>query len=178
MRSVRISRELDEILKRDAEDKGISVNSLVSEIFTKYSEWDRFADKFGMVTLPRQAFSKIWDYFTKEQAASWGKDAGRNIAPEIAQFWFKRLNAQTFLKLIALAAIYGKIYEYEVETNEWKQYTITVHHESNELFSIWLEQYFLSVIESFTGAIPKIKVGHTSVIITFTEPFHVRESRY
>ena len=50
MRSVRISRELDDVLRRDAESRGISFSSLVSEIFTKYSEWDRLANKFGVVT--------------------------------------------------------------------------------------------------------------------------------
>ena len=170
MRSVRIPRELDDLLKRDAEDRGTSVNALVSEIFTKYSEWDRLAERFGMVTLPREAFRKLWDYLTKEQAASWGKYAGSNIAPEIAQFWFKRLNAQTFLKLIGLAAKYSNSYEFEVETVAGKEYTINVHHESNELFSIWLEQYFRSAIKSFLGVAPKIKVGNNSIMITFTEP--------
>src|SRR5580704_17527621 len=94
MRSVRISRELDDVLRRDAENRGISFSSLASEIFTKYSEWDRLANKFGMVTLLRGAFRGMWETIGKEKAASMGREAGSRTATEGASFWFKRLNTK------------------------------------------------------------------------------------
>ncbi|MFI5448158.1 MAG: hypothetical protein ACHQ03_00060 [Candidatus Bathyarchaeia archaeon] len=55
LRTVRIRKELDELLQ-DAKAKRTSVNSLMGAIMTKYSEWDRFADKFGYVS--RQPLSE------------------------------------------------------------------------------------------------------------------------
>ena len=170
MRSVRISRELDGILRKEAERRGVSVNSLVSEIFTKYSEWDRFADRFGMVTFPRQGYRKMWELFNKDQVIDFGKYAGSRTASEVVQFWFKKLNTQTLLKLVALYAKYSKTYEYELGDTGGREYVITMHHEINERYSIFLANYFEEAVKAIVGVTPKIDIGINSVVITFKEP--------
>jgi hypothetical protein len=170
MRSVRIPRELDDVLRRDAQSRGISFSSLVSEIFTKYSEWDRLANKFGVVTLGRDGFRDIWETIGKEKAASMGKEAGRKNATELAHFWFKRLNTRTFLKLIDLVCKYSKIFEYDLESRDEREYAITVHHEINEVYSIYVENWFESAVKTFIGVTPRCEVSLNSVVITFTEP--------
>jgi hypothetical protein len=170
MRSVRISRELDDVLRRDAESRGISISSLVSEIFTKYSEWDRLANKFGVVTLSRGAFRGMWEIIGKEKAVSMGKEGGSRTATDVAHFWFKRLNTRTFLKLIELFGKYTRFFEYEVESKDEREYTITVHHDINEAYSIYLENWFESAIKIFIGVTPSSKTSLNSVVITFTEP--------
>jgi hypothetical protein len=170
MRSVRIPRELDDVLRRDAQSRGISFSSLVSEIFTKYSKWDRLANKFGVVTISRGAFRGMWEIVGKEKAASIGKEGGSKAATEVGHFWFKKLNTKTFLKLIDLFSKYAKFYEYEVESRDEREYAITVHHEINEAYSIYLENWFESAIKTFIGVTPSCKVSLNSVVITFTEP--------
>jgi hypothetical protein len=170
MRSVRISQELDDVLKRDAESRGISFSSLVSEVFTKYSEWDRLANKFGMVSLPRGAFRDMWETIGKEKAASMGREAGGRTATEGASFWFKGLNTRTFLKLVELTAKYSKSFEYELQSRNEREYTITVHHEINEAYSIFLENWFESAIKVFVGVTPSKRVTPYTVVVTFREP--------
>jgi hypothetical protein len=170
MRSVRISRKLDDVLRQDAESRGISISSLVSEIFTKYSEWDRLANKFGVVTVSRGAFRGMWEIVGKEKAVSIGKEGGRRAATEVAHFWFKRLNTKTFFGLIELFGKYTKFFEYEVESGDGREYTITVHHDINEAYSVYLENWFESAIETFVGATPKSQVSPNSLVVTFTDP--------
>jgi hypothetical protein len=170
MRSVRISRELDNVLRRDAENRGISFSALVSEIFTKYAEWDRLANKFGVVTQSRSSFRGMWEIVGKEKAVSMGKEGGSRAATEVAQFWFKRLNARSFFKLIELFAKYTKSFEYEVESRDERDYMITVHHDINETYSIFLKNWFESAIQIFVGVTPSTKVSLNSIVVTFREP--------
>jgi hypothetical protein len=170
MRSVRISRELDDVLSRDAESRGISFSSLVAEIFTKYSEWDRLANKFGVVTVSRGAFRAMWEIIGKEKAVSIGKQGGSRAATEVAHFWFKRVNTRTFFRLIELFGKYAKFFEYEVESRDGREYTITVHHDINEAYSVYLKNWFESAIESFIGVTPKSQVSPNSVVVTFIDP--------
>jgi hypothetical protein len=170
MRTMRISRELDDVLRRDAESRGISFSSLASEIFTKYAEWDRLANRFGMATTPRATFRDMWETIGKEKAASLGRQAGSRNATEGASFWFQRLNTRTFLKLIDLLAKYTKSFEYELESRDEREYTITVHHDINEAYSIFLENWFKSAIEKIVGVAPSIKVNLNSIVVTFREP--------
>ena len=170
MRSVRISQEIDDVLRKDAESRGISFSSLVSEIFTKYSEWDRLANKFGVVTLSRGAFRSMWEIVGKEKAVSIGREGGSKAATEVAHFWFKKLNTKTFFSLIELFSKYTKYYEYEVESRGDREYTITLHHDINEAYSAYLENWFKSAIESFVGVTPKCNVSPNSVVVTFIDP--------
>ena len=52
------SRVVDE-LETEAMQKNISQNVLVKQIFEKYVVWDRFADKIGMLPIPKQILSTL-----------------------------------------------------------------------------------------------------------------------
>src|ERR1700756_1571776 len=98
---------------------------MVTEIFTKYAEWDRLANKFGVVTISRVGYERMWDAIGKEKAANMGKEGGGKTATEVADFWFKSLNTRTFLKLIELFSKYAKFFEYELESRDNREYKIT-----------------------------------------------------
>ena len=59
IRSVRISKALDTLLRKDAKTKRITVNALISSIMTKYAEWDRYNERFGVISIKRDAFRSI-----------------------------------------------------------------------------------------------------------------------
>ena len=48
IRTIRISKALDSLLRKDAKTKRIPVDALVSSIMTKYAEWDRYNERFGV----------------------------------------------------------------------------------------------------------------------------------
>jgi hypothetical protein len=51
LRTIRITKELEDLLQRDAKLKRISVNALISSIMTKYAEWDRFRERYATISL-------------------------------------------------------------------------------------------------------------------------------
>ena len=59
IRTVRISKSLDSLLRKDAKTKRITVNALISSIMTKYAEWDRYNERFGVISIKRDAFKSI-----------------------------------------------------------------------------------------------------------------------
>ena len=59
IRTIRISKALDSLLRKDAKTKRIPVNALISSIMTKYAEWDRYNERFGVISIKRDAFRSI-----------------------------------------------------------------------------------------------------------------------
>lgn len=59
LRTIRIPQELDNALKSISKERGISVNTFVSMLLKKYVEWDKYADRFGYVTLTRESLRRI-----------------------------------------------------------------------------------------------------------------------
>jgi hypothetical protein len=46
LRTIRLSKGLDELLQKDTNSKRITVGALISRILSKYSQWDRYTEKF------------------------------------------------------------------------------------------------------------------------------------
>ena len=49
--SFRIDKEYDQILRREAEEKRITLNTLVNQIFGEYVEWHKYVKQFGTALL-------------------------------------------------------------------------------------------------------------------------------
>jgi hypothetical protein len=169
LRSVRLDPAMYELLKRDAEARGISVNALMSHIFLRYAEWDRLADRFPMISISRQGFRDLIGRLSEQELKASASEAGTKNAPEITLFWYKRLNLQTFLKFVVALSRFGKTFEYELDVHG-REYCITLHHEINHQYSEFLRGYFDSAVRTIVGVAPKIEIGKTSVVIRFIEP--------
>ena len=168
LRSIRIPQELDELLQKDAENKRISVNSLISTLMTKYAEWDRFADRFGYVTLTSETFKTILEAADEKEIGELAKVLGARLPKEVMLFWFKRSNLEAFLSYIAIYGKYSNLFQYELE-KEGSRYTITAHHQLGENWSTFLKIFIGEAIKETLGIIPEFEVSKSSIVARFTE---------
>ena len=169
LRSIRLSAEHDKILDEDAEKKGLSVNSLLTTLITKYVEWDRFAERFGYISLGRQGFKSLFDLLSDEALVTHGREVGGKNAPEIARFWFGKLNLETFFSFLKVHSKYSGIYHYELVSNG-RTHTITFHHELGPRYNVSLVNYFDQAVRNIVGVAPKFEIGNNSFTMSFEEP--------
>jgi hypothetical protein len=59
LRTIRISKELDEALQKDARKEGLALNSLLSMALAKHVEFERFAQEFRIISVSRELFRVI-----------------------------------------------------------------------------------------------------------------------
>jgi uncharacterized protein YxeA len=169
LRTVRISQELDEILEKDAKVHRTSVNALVSSIMTKYSEWDRFTEKFAHISIPTTLFRALLDLTDQNALATLAERVGVELTNQITVFWFKKTNLETLLHFMSNASEYGKVGEAEIE-NEGRDYTISVYHEYGKKWSTYLEHYLDKAIRTYLKAIPQIETSENTVTLRFQVP--------
>ncbi len=169
LRSVRIPQELEEVLSKDAEVKGLSVNALVSTILTKYAQWDRYAEKFGLVTITRTGLRALVDSLDEETMVRLAEEMGSLNPREMTMFWFKKLSLDTFFSYLNLICRYGRIGEYEVEM-EGRNCTILLHHGLGPNMSQWLGHFYTQAIREIVGVVPKAEVGRSSLVLKFEKP--------
>ena len=66
LRTIRIDKDLDDALDKDAKEHGVSENTLISSILVRYIDWDRYIEKFGRVSLPNEALKIIMEAIDDE----------------------------------------------------------------------------------------------------------------
>lgn len=142
------------------------MNAMTSMILNRYVEWDRYADKFGFVTITRNGFKSFIEAIDDEKLSQVARGLGGTNPKEMMLFWYKKLNIDTFLRYLSAYCRYGRIAEYEVDAHDGT-YIITIHHELGEKYSRFLAGFFGEAIRTTLGAIPRSELGGNSVTLRF-----------
>ncbi|MEE9164390.1 MAG: hypothetical protein V3U17_06335 [Thermoplasmata archaeon] len=166
VRSIRITKELDDLIRQVAKNAGGSVNALISSILTKYAEWDRYADRFGFVTVPRDIFRSLINAVDEEKLADLAEGFGPAKAREMVLLWFKRVNPETQLRWLSFQMRYGRLGNYEIETGKDED-TIALHHDLGVKFSLLLSRGIEQVFESIPNISPQLSVEENALAIRF-----------
>jgi hypothetical protein len=75
-RTFRIKAESDEILKHEADKRGISANVLANSLFEKFALFDRWAQGYNSISLTQQAFHSLLSSIPEEKMAQAGEKSG------------------------------------------------------------------------------------------------------
>jgi hypothetical protein len=169
LRTVRLASDLDNLLQKDAKAKMMSVNSLLTTIITKYSEWDRYTEKFGFIALTDDGLRSILEAVDDDRLAQIGKHHGKRTNKDFMMFLFKKTDIEAFLEALSLFCKYAGVAEYDLET-DGKSYTVTLHHEIGEKWSNFLGHVISQGVETELGLNPSLDFSKSSIIIKFFVP--------
>ncbi len=166
LRNVRIPKELNALLQRDANAENRTVSALVVSILTKYAEWDRFTRKFGFVTIPRDNYERMLDAMDEQTYLAATEEAPSTFL-EMVRFWHKRIDADTVSSFCETLSKYVGTTQCEVERDN-STYTITLKHGLGPKYSNHLKRVYEAGIRTALGIDPKIEVTNNSVFIRFS----------
>lgn len=169
LKSVRFDAQDAEILSKEAKAVGLTFNALVSRLVTRFVEWDRFADRYGFIALPRQSFRTLVSQMDRRQLEEFGRATGHGNVAAITQFWFKRLDFDSFLSFLAISAKYAKIWHYEL-AQRGDQVVLTVLNDIGPSYAAVHREYFDQAIREILGVKPHIEQRGDAVVFTFLAP--------
>ncbi len=168
IRSIRITKELDNILQKDAKAKRISLNALIGSIMTKYAEMDRYDERYDTITLKQESFSSILQLIEDDKLAEVAGKLGSLIPKQFLFFWFKKADLETFLRYLSLVCRYNGFGEYEVDIDDaGRTYTITLIHNMGEKWSVFLRNWLEQGMKTTAGIIPKIDISKNTLVARF-----------
>ena len=169
LRTVRISKDLDGVLEKDARVYRTSVNGLISSIMEKYAEWDRYTERFGHISIPTRLFRAILDLIDENALATLAEQTAVELTSQLILFWFKQISLENMLQYLSHLSEYGKMGEVEVE-NEGRDYTISIYHEYGKKWSTWLERYIDQVIRAYLKTAPQFQTTGNTITVKFQAP--------
>jgi len=166
-RTVRLEEEVDGALHALAAEEGVSVNFLVNRALRKLVEWDSYAERFGVVSLPGAQVERMMDYLSEEQARELGEWVGRNLVKEFLTFWFKDVSARTLLQSYPrLSSQYGRLFEYQ-ERAEGGRWTIVLKHGRGRKWSQYYEALLAGMFREILGLEPALESTDGQVVARF-----------
>lgn len=167
LRSIRITPAVADVLTEEAHRRGISVNAVVSQVLTKYVEWDRFADRFGFVTITRDGYRKLHDALPEKDFDQIADAAGSTYPKEIALFFFKRLGVESFIEYLNLSSRYAGWVEVDVRRVPGS-IDIALRHGLGERYSRFLARYIAAAAREIARVPARTETHAGSVVLHLT----------
>jgi predicted DNA-binding protein len=166
LRTVRLSKEMDDILEADAEHDGISESSLVNRIVKKYIEWDRHAEKFRFVSIGADTFRTILEKTDDRTLDDAFSDISGIFPEAIALFWFKTMSLDTVLKTVSLLGTYSGLFVNEIDYKDGS-HVITLKHGLGKRWSTYVGKFIEQFIKKELDVVPVTRCADDMAIITF-----------
>jgi hypothetical protein len=169
-RTIRISRQLDRILEKDAANKRVSVNSLITSIIIKYSEWDRYVESLRFVSMPPDGLRLIIGSLDDEKIKEIGHQVGSRHFQEYMMLWFKKISIDSFFDGLTIFLRYSGMAKYDMDTPDGRDYVITLHHDLGKKWSIFIQTILEDGMKRTLNIIPKVDITESSITLQFHNP--------
>ena len=166
LRTIRITKELEDLLQRDAKLNRISVNALISSIMTKYAEWDRFRERYATISLSPHGLCAFLESVDDEKIEIISRELGASLTREFILFVFKKINLETYLSYLSLLCRYGGFAHLEIE-NEGRDYTITLLHTMGNKWSNYLMNVIDEIMKNDLSIVPRFDITKNAVVVRF-----------
>lgn len=169
LKTFRLPIDLESVLESEAKARGLSLNALASTIFTKFVQWDRFAARFGYVSITRESLRSLLDLADEERLSAVAGKIGAQVPREAVLFWFKKVNVDTFVSYLENVCKFGGHAEYECQSSGG-DYTITLRHDLGTKWSKWLRHFLDMALRTMLGVVAQFEESESEVICRFTLP--------
>ena len=137
--------QLDE-LRRDSESKFISLNTLVSQIFSDHINWHANSQKTGLIPFPKKLLIRLMNKLTDEEVVQLGYFIANNETKDIVMMLQNEHNPITFLNVFGTwMKITGFPHTQEINGT---RYRCQLQHEMGKKWSLYFDTVMKKIFEN------------------------------
>ena len=167
--SIRIDADVFEAVSSYADREKTSINAVVNRALRRYIEWEVFAEKFGLQSVPSTTVSDLFKLLTEKQTRELGENYGNSLAPELITFWFKKFDLATVLKALDLLGMrYARLFQFD-QVFDGKKYTLFIRHGKGLRLSIYYEEAAKALFGKLSIK-PEISLTESQVTVIIPAP--------
>lgn len=163
VRTLRVPTELVASLEAEAEKDGTTLNSISTLSLTKHVKWDRSAEKFGVVGVPRSLLVALLNSIDDGRLLQLSRASLPGILRDMSVFWAHGKSNENLLEILELWGEQGLVYNIKV-TRRDEGYSVVIRHDMGRKFSLML----MSALDSLWGENSKSKYVLTHDASTVT----------
>ena len=143
--SFRVPSDLRLILESEARKTGVALNTLVTQIFTRYASWGQFARKLKLLPVNKDLLREIFQSMPKDRIVEIAKRLGETTGREEILFLFHQISPRTVLEYMD---VWTSHFDACKHHHDGKTHFFTVHHDVNLNFSLFTKEYVSSMIQN------------------------------
>ena len=165
--TIRTKSESDSVIREEAKKRGVSINSLINQIFERYVITYRFIDSFPCLIIPSEIITGWLDGMTEEHIIKIGKHAGSFVPKHSLFLSGATPNLDTILSTMEKkVGQHSNWYQFQSQENNGK-INLLLRHNLGRKWSTYLSAYYSALFEDILNISIKFQIGDNSVAIMF-----------
>jgi hypothetical protein len=165
--TLRFDNEILNQLRNESNQKRISLNTLASQIFQSHVEYDTYASKAGMVSIPKSLLIKLMEGLGKQEVEDLSKHIAKNEIKDMTLLLRKEYTLSSFLDTIeSWIRVSGFPYRRDEDiTTDNRTQTFVIQHDMGKRWSVYFDRLFKYVFEDLK--LRKYSFDNTDNSVTF-----------
>lgn len=173
----RLDSSVIEELQMEADNREISLNVLVNQVLKRYSEWDRYETKIGMMPVPKVILSNLIDKAISVAKSSGIKDIERyrdEIIKQAAQIAFGLMKDSVLLMkrqynlwvVLAVLEEYMKVSgiksDHKLEGS--RKHVFVIQHELGDHWSLFTKELLALIFQNLANVKAEISTTANTTV--------------
>ncbi|MDG6995677.1 MAG: hypothetical protein JRN52_07125 [Nitrososphaerota archaeon] len=159
IRTLRVDDDIDAALREEADRTGVSVNVIASQVLRKWTDFNRFVDRYNILQISRQIFFLVIQESSEENLQKIAERSGKKLPSMLFELVSRPVNMDTVSKfyLKQVLSRYEKWYEYESCVKSGSEKFI-LRHDLGPKWSLFLKEFIHSGLKSCLDVDVKIDI--------------------
>lgn len=159
----RLDKTMLEKLRMEAEEKRISLSTLLDQIIESHIEWHANAARAGFVPIRRGVLKRLFDPMTKEQVDALAEEVSRGLTDETMMIMTSERTEESIYELLERwIRVAGFNYRHEASENER---IFVIQHNMGENWSYYITRLFEHSSSEFTNIKQDIQITENALFI-------------
>ena len=147
--SFRLDSHVLDKLRTESGSEGVSLNVLANKIFSRYTEWDMFEPKVGMIPVAKPIVSALFQKLSEQETIELAKQIGQSIVSDISTFMKGSMDIDSFVSWFVTRM---KVSDFDMnQTINDSKHTYIIKHDLGYNWSVYhktvLELIFNNILE-------------------------------
>jgi hypothetical protein len=151
------------LLRKESENKEISLNNLVNQILRQYTRWNLFQSRVGMIPLAKPVLCAIFDKMDESDINDLASNVGKDAIRDIILFMEGRVDVDSFLSWFELRMKNSFVEVNHVENGA--THTFIMKHELGYNWSLYHQKLLIAIFNEIFKM--PIKITITKATLSF-----------
>ena len=153
-------------LRREADKKQVSLNTLTNQIFTDYIAWHTYAKQTGLFYVPKPLISRTANELTEEQLSSIAKEAVKDKLKDLTLLIRDEFTASSFLDMTEdWVRISDFSYKREI-IEEGRINRFIIQHDLGKNYGFLLKEMYRFALENLLHKKTEFEMTDNTLIVT------------
>ena len=166
-RTVRIEKDLDDLIQTLANHERMSVNALVNKSLRNLADWDRFADFFGMMTFTPMLVEGLVERLSVEEAVALGRKNADELAEPMIMLMLGEFDTVHALEALRRFGSGTRSFRFD-DRVDGKRHVMVVRHAKGRKWSAFFEGMLIGIFQDGLGIRLSVSTKSDSSAASFT----------